>query len=128
MEIIKKENWWVWLLLQLFTGGTSVLVLAALLNCFDKNAWYANYKNWILGALCCGFPLAIMAMVLLIQMTCQVAFKLEVSGKELYLSPYVWIVLFIVPIIGWILLLVMFFYLSIATIIKIYEGKAEKYI
>ena len=45
MEILKKENYWIWLLLFFFSGGSSNLVLGALLDVFDKNAWYAKPKN-----------------------------------------------------------------------------------
>ena len=48
MNILKKENWWIWLLLFLFSEGTSVLVLGAILDVFDKNAWYAKLKYWII--------------------------------------------------------------------------------
>jgi len=39
MNILKKENWWIWLLLLLFSNGTSPLVLGALLNVYNKDAW-----------------------------------------------------------------------------------------
>ena len=43
MKILKKENWWVWLLLFLFSEGTSNLVLGALLDVYDKKAWYTKW-------------------------------------------------------------------------------------
>ena len=42
MKILKRENWWIWLLLMLFSSGSSNIVLGALLDVYDKNAWYAN--------------------------------------------------------------------------------------
>lgn len=30
MKILKRENWWIWLLLTLFSQGSSTLVLGAL--------------------------------------------------------------------------------------------------
>jgi hypothetical protein len=44
MDILKKANWWIWLLLYVFTGGIATLVLGALLNVYDKNAWYAKWQ------------------------------------------------------------------------------------
>lgn len=38
MQILKKENWWIWLLLLLFSSGSSPLVLGALLNVYNKNS------------------------------------------------------------------------------------------
>lgn len=128
MYILKKENWWIWLLIEIFSGFAGPIVLAALLDCYDKEAWYAQGKNWLIAFLCLVFPVFIMAIVFLIYMTCQVAAKLEVPGKELYLSPYIWIIFMIIPIIGWIFFIVMNLYLMIDIIIMLYKGKGEKYI
>ena len=128
MKLLKRENWWIWLLLTLFTGSTNIIALGALLDCFDKNAWYANYKNWLIGFLCCFIPGIIMIYVFFIQILAQTAAKLEVPGKELYLSPYVWIICIIVPIIGWIMFAVMLLYIEIWTLVSLYRGNAEKYI
>ena len=92
MNILKKENWWVWLLLLLFSEGTAALVLGALLDCFNKEAWYAKWYIWLIGLLLFIFPFAVMVTVLLIQMTSLAAVKLDVQGKEFYLSPYIWII------------------------------------
>lgn len=128
MNIIKKENWWVWVLLLLFSGGTSNIVLGALLDVYDKNAWYAKPKNWIIGFLCFVFPLFIMIAVFIIQIMCKTSAKLKVPGSELYLSPYIWLSLIIVPIFGWIIFLVLLIYLSIWPIVMIKKGNAEKFI
>ena len=128
MKILKKENWWVWFLLFLFSGGSSNLVLGALLDCFDKNAWYAKPKNWILGFICFIFPFFIMIAVFQIQILCKANAKLNTPGKELYLSPYIWLACLIVPIFGWILFGVMLIYLEIWPIVMIHKGNAEKYI
>ena len=45
---------------------------------------------------------------------------------ELYLSPYVWISLLIVPIIGWIIFAALLIYLTIWPIVMIYRGNGEK--
>lgn len=128
MEIIKKENWWIWVLLLLFSNGTSNIVLGALLNVYDKNAWYAKPKNWIIGFLCFVFPFFIMIGVFEIQIMCQVNAKLNTPGSEIYLSPYIWLSLIIVPIIGWILFIVLILYLSIWPIVMLKRGNGEEYI
>lgn len=128
MKILKKENWWVWLLLLFFSGGTSNVVLGALLDVYDKNAWYAKPKNWLIGFLCFVFPLAIMIIVFQIEIMCKVNAKLKTPGSELYLSPYIWLSLVIVPIFGWILFFVLLIYLSVWHIVMLYRGNGEKYI
>ena len=128
MNILKRENWWVWLLLTIFSGNVSTIVLAALLDCVDKKAWYANWRNWLIGFLCFIFPGYVMLVIFIIQMLCKIADKLEIPGRELYLSPYFWILCFIIPIIGWIFLIVMVIYLEIWTLVMLYRGKGEKYI
>lgn len=128
MDILKKENWWIWLLVELFSGGSGIIALAALLDCFDKDAWYANWKNWVIGAVCFIFPVFIMIIVFVIQMLCQVAARLDVPGKEIYLSPYIWILALIVPIFGWIFFYVTVLYLRIWNLVMLYKGSGEKYI
>ncbi len=128
MDLLKKENWWVWLILTIFTGSASTLLLGALIGCFKKDAWYANWKNWVLGFLILIIPGIVMIGVFVIQMTCEVAAKLEVPGNELYLSPYAWILCLIIPVIGWICFSVMMLYLTIWNIVMLNRGKAERYI
>ncbi len=128
MSILKRENWWIWLLLLLFGHGAGDLVLGALLNVYDKDAWYAKWYYWVIGVLCCFFPAVIMLSVFMLQITCQVSAKLNVPGKELYLSPYVWILCLIVPIFGWIAFAVMSIYVRIWNVVMIYRGEGEKYL
>ena len=128
MKILKQENWWIWLLLFIFSSGTSTLVLGALLDVYDKNAWYAKWYYWLIAFLCLFFPLIIMIYVFYIQILCEVAYKLNVPGKEIFLTPYSWIICLIVTIIGWILLIVMFLYLEIWTIVMLYRGSGNKFI
>lgn len=128
MDLLKRENWWVWLLLTLFSGGSSYICLGAMLQVFDKNAWYAKWQNWLIGFLCFIFPFCIMIMVFTIQITCQTAAKLHVKGSEYYLSPYVWLLLAIIPIIGWTILTIMSIYLIIWTLVALYQGNGEQYI
>lgn len=128
MKILKRENWWAWLLLLLFSNSSAYLVLGALVDCYDKDAWYAKPKNWIIAFALFIFPGFVMMSVFFIQILCQTAARLNVSGKEVYLSPYVWIVSLIVPVIGWILFLVMTLYLEIFILVELYRGSGEKYI
>lgn len=128
MKILKQENWWIWLLLFFFSGGTSTIVLGALLDVYDKNAWYAKWYYWVLGFVCFIFPFYIMMTVFMITITTKVAAKLDVPGSELYLSPYVWILCLIIPFIGWTLLFIMYLYITIWNIVMLYRGSGEKYI
>lgn len=128
MNILKRDNWWIWLLLLFFSGGTSILVLGALLDVYDKEAWYAKWQYWVIGLILFIFPVFIMLTIFEIEILCKVAARLSVDGKEIYLSPYIWIILFIIPIFGLILLLVMFIYLNIMYIIELKRGSGEKYI
>ncbi|MEG2028771.1 MAG: hypothetical protein RR050_02700 [Bacilli bacterium] len=127
MKLLKNENWWIWLLLMMFSNGTSNISLGALLDVFDKKAWYAKKRNWIIGAICFLFPIFIMAIIFITQITCLTAAKLNVKGSEYYLSPYVWLLLMIIPIIGWALLTVMTIYLEIWIIVALYKGEGNKY-
>ena len=128
MELLKKENWWIWLLLLLFSGGTSSVVLGALLGTFDKNAWYAKWYIWVFGLALLFLPFCVMVGVFIIQFTCLAAAKLDVKGSEFYLSPYIWIILLIVPIIGWVIFIVLLLYLDIDILVQLHKGVGEKYI
>lgn len=127
MDILKKENYWIWFLLFFFSGGSSNLVLGALLDVFDKESWYAKPRNWILGFVCLIIPFFVMIMVFYLQILCKTNAKLGTPGKEIYLSPYIWILYLIVPIIGWIIFLVQAIYLSIWPVVMLYKGNGELY-
>lgn len=128
MNVLKKENWWIWLLVFLFSNGGSIFILGALLDIYDKDAWYAHWKYWLIGAVLAFLPLIFMIVIFTMEVLCKVCAKLDVPYKEYYLSPYVWILLFIIPIIGWIMFIVFFLYLEIMVFVKLYQGNAEKYI
>lgn len=128
MNILKKENWWIWLLLLLFSSGSSTFVLGALLDVYDKKAWYAKWQYWVLGLLLFIFPFFIMIGIFHIQILCKSAARLGVAGHEFYLSPYIWIILMIIPIFGWIFFAVFILYLEIMNIVSLHRGSAEKYI
>lgn len=127
MKLLKKENWWVWLLLLIFGGGTSNILLGALLDVYNKDSWYANWKNWLLGIICFIIPFFIMIIIFYIQISCLTCAKLNVTGKEIYLSPYIWLLFLIVPIIGWGIFLFMTIYILIWPTVMIYQGEGEKH-
>lgn len=126
MNLLKKENWWMWLLIFLFSNGAGVIALSAILGNMNKESWYAKPSNWIIGFLCFLLPGFIMIEVFYIQMLVLAAARLNVKGKDIYLSPFIWMLLIIIPIIGWILLPMTIIYLNIAILIKLYKGFGEK--
>ena len=128
MYLLKRENWWIWLLLAFLSGGSSILVLGALLNIYKKDAWYAKWYYWLVGILFFMIPFSIMTVVLSIYALTQVCAKLGVAGKEIYLSYYLWIICLIIPILGWAIFINMFIYLSIAYMIALYRGGGEQYL
>jgi len=127
MKLLKKENWWIWLLLFIFSEATSTIVLGAMLDVFDKKAWYTKWYIWIIG-LIFMLPISVMIVVFNLEITSKTAAKLEVKGADYYLSPYIWIILIIIPFIGWIGFIALVLYLNIAIIVKLYNGNGEKYI
>lgn len=128
MNLLKKENWLVCLILTIISEGFFAFALAHLLKLYNKDAWYTKWQYWFFGGLCLVFPIFIMLIVFLVQMICSVAEALNVPGSELYNSPYTWIICIIVPVIGWILLLVMLIYIVVWPIVMIYRGEGEKYL
>lgn len=127
MKILKRQNWWIWLLLLFFSQGSNILVLGALLDTYKKDAWYTKWYYWVIG-LIFVFPFCIMVAVLNIQILSLTAAKLNVSGKELYSSPFLWMILLIIPILGWVLFIVLYLYLEIDILIKLKNGEGEKYL
>lgn len=127
MELLRKENAWVWILLMFLTGGASVFMLGALLGTFKKGAWYSKWYYWVLGIITI-LPALIMFFVLYLSTLTKVCSKLKVAGHEIYSLPYPWLLCLIVPVIGWILFIVMFIYLNIWYLVKLYQGNGEKYI
>ena len=69
-----------------------------------------------------------MISVFSIEILSKTAAKLEVKGSEYYLSPYIWIILLVIPFIGWIAFIALILYLNIAILVNLYKGKGEKYI
>ncbi len=119
MDFLKRENWWLVLFLNIITCGLFYIVLAKFMNLYDDDAWYMNKWYWIFGTLCLVIPVFIMLTVFGIQMNAKVANELDVSGSNIYNIPYTWILLFIIPVIGWILFIIMYLYIFIMPVIKL---------
>lgn len=128
MDFLKKNNWWLCLILSIITFGLFYIFLAKFMKLYDKDAWYMNKWYWIIGGLCLIFPIFIMLIVFGIQMNCKVANKLKVSGCNIYNTPYTWILFIIIPVVGWVLLIVMLLYIIVLPSVRIYQGYGEKFI
>lgn len=127
MKILSRDNAWIWVLLIFLTGGVSTFILGALLDVYKKDSWYSKWYYWVLGIITI-LPGMIMIIYLYLYVLTNVCKKLDVAGKEIYSLPYVWILCIIVPVIGWIFLSVMFFYLNIWHLVKLFQGNGEKFI
>lgn len=128
MSLLKKKNWWICLLLQIVSFGLFTFVLAHYLKVYDEDAWYQNWRYWFFAGICFVFPIFIVAIVFSIQITCEVAAKLSIPGEEIYNTPYSWILCIIIPVIGWSLLIVMYIYIMVWTIVMLAKGNGEKFI
>lgn len=113
MSFLKKENWGLYLLFNLMTQGLFTFVIAYYLDVYEGDKWYKDIRYWLAGVICALFPALVMGLVFIIQSTCETAAKLNVPGKEIYNTPYSWILCAIIPVVGWTLLLVMYFYINI---------------
>lgn len=136
MELLKKENATVWVLLYIITFGLSNILLAFQLKLIEKDAWYKKTFYIIpLMLLSFGtalispyFPFLILGFIFNYQITILISKKLSLPGKEYYTNPYFLIILGLVPLIGWSILLSLYIFLNIYIIISLYNGKCEKYI
>ena len=128
MNLLKKRNWWIYLLLTIITLGLYNLVLANHLDVYEEEAWYQDWRYWFFGGLCFVFPIIIMSLIFVIQITCQVASRLNVPGSDIYNIPYSWILCIIVPIIGWSLIIVMLLYILLWIVVMLAKGEGEHYI
>ena len=107
---LKEKNFWIYVVLNVVTFGLFTFYIAYKLDLYDKSAWYYRWYYWVLGFLLGIFPGLIMFLVFSVQIGSLVSARLDVPGKEIYLPPYVWIVSLIVPILGWTLFIILYFY------------------
>lgn len=128
MSLLKRQNWFVCLILNIITFGFFNFLIGYMLEVYDKNAWYYKWQYWVFGLICLIFPAFLMIYVFIIQTIVNVAVKLKIPGSEIYTLPYAWILCLIVPVLGWILLITMLIYLNIWIIVMLYKGEGEKYI
>ncbi len=128
MELLnKKENWWIWLLIFLIGSNVYSLFLGVSTDIYEKEGrWYNKTIYWIIGVLLFFLPFLIMLIVLSIEAQIKSSKKLGVAGANIYESPYIWIILIIIPIIGWIAFMLLYTYLIIASLIEIKKGKLEQ--
>lgn len=124
--MISKKNWLLYLFLNIITCGLFTLYLARKIKVYDRNAWYSNAYIWIFGFLFGIWPFIIMFFIFFIESSCLVSSKLMVPYSNYYSFPYIWILLFITPIVGWALFIVLFLYVTNFYIIYIKRGFGEK--
>ena len=122
MKLLKKNNFWIYLILNVITFGIFNIFIAAKLKLKDEDAWYSKWQYWFFGTCCLLFPVIIMFIVYVIEMNCKVCSKLKVSGSNIYSIPYSWILFIIIPIVGWVLLITMYLYVIIMPSIKVLQG------
>ncbi len=129
MDLLKKENWWVWLVIFILGSQfLSNLILGIFLKIYDKEAWYTKWQYWFIGIIAFVIPFFIMFVIFSIQIMVANALKLNVPGKEIYGTTYYWILGVIIPFIGWFALTILLLYLSIMIIVQLYSGEGEQYI
>lgn len=110
---LKRKDAVIYCVLNLITLGIFNLILAAIFDLYDEQAWYNKWPYWFFSALCLIFPVLVMFIVFIIQMTAKVAKSLDVTGSNIYYNPYSWILCLIIPFVGWVCFIVMFIYLLV---------------
>ncbi len=126
--LLNRKNWWIYLLFNIITFGLINFIMADMMEIYDKNAWYTKKIYWISALICFIFPIIIMFIVFLIQISVKVAHSLNVDGDKIYNNVYVWILCLIIPVVGWIMLIVMYLYINVFSAVAIYNGESEKYL
>ena len=122
--MIKKDKWWVWLIGFLINTSCSIFILSNILGVLDKKEWYAKWYLWLIGAILM-IPFPIMIIAFIINITAKCAEKLDVWASEFYTSPYAWIMMLVIPIVGWASFIVFYFYMLISILINLYNGYGE---
>ena len=123
--MVKKNKAFLWFLLSIITLNISVIVLGEKFDLYEEEGWYTKWYYWVIAFLFGVIPAIIMTIILMIQMTVKICIKFNVSGKEIYGYPYIWIISLIIPIIGWTLFIIMLLYIYIMYIIGLFQGKGE---
>lgn len=108
--MLKKENCFIYFVLNLLTFGLFTFYVAHKLDLYDKDAWYSHWYYWVCGFILGIFPGLVMLLAFSIKMGALVSEKLGLPGKEIYTLPYPWIICLIVPILGWSLFIILYIY------------------
>lgn len=137
--VFKKDAWYAkiknWLMYVIPIGLVFILILLAsstMLKNIDIDE--LNLINTLpffgfifMIPIAFFYALGIVLTIFIIQITAQTAAVLRVPGKDLYLSPYIWILFIIIPVIGWIMFIVMILYINIWPTVMLYRGEGEKH-
>ncbi len=127
MSLLKREYTWVWVLAFLSTFGLASPILGSMMHVYSKDAWYAKKNNWIIASICFLYPVLVMGLVFVVESLSLIAEALEVPGREIYKNPYSYLLCMIIPVFGWIFLIVMILYMMIEILIQFGKGRAETY-
>lgn len=150
MDLLKKESAWGWLFLYLFTTPIlPTMILGGLYHCYPKKAWYRNPDLWIgyaiffLGMVVSAFfflnasvillvlaflPLLVSGIILFLQTLTKLATILNVPGQPYYTNPINWIILFLIPLVGWFTISTIILYLSVMIVVQLYQGEGTSVI
>lgn len=136
MDLLKRENTIVWIILYIITFGFSNTLLAHQMKLLKKGEWYTK-ALYIVPLMFLSFgtalispiaPFLILLFIFNYQTTILIANKLNLPGYEYYNSPYIIIGLGLIPVIGWSIIISLFIFLNIYIIKKISNGECEKFI
>lgn len=125
MKLLRKENFIIYLILNILTLGLFTFYIAYKLDLYDKEAWYTRWYYWVLGFVLGILPGLVMFLVFSIKIGCLVSDRLDVPGKEIYNLPYPWIICLIVPVLGWTLFIILYIYVHFGYLFKIKSGPSE---
>lgn len=126
--MLKKENWFICLILNILTCGLFTFYIGKKLDVYDKDEWYCSWYAWILGLLFGLYPFVFMFILFYIQIGVRVSKKIGVPLDNFYCFPYVWIFGIIVPLLGWSIFILLLVYTHIWYVIYLKRGYGEKYI
>ncbi len=125
MGLLKKENWFICLILNIVTLGCFTFYVAYKLDLYDKNAWYFRWYYWVLGFVLGILPGLVMLLVFSIKIACLVSERLNVPGKEIYVLPYSWLICAILPVVGWVLFIILYIYVHVWYVFSLKNGFSE---
>lgn len=122
--MLKKKYGILWFILSIISCNLSAFWLGSLLDVYDENSWYTKWYYWVLGILCGFIPALIMLFIFNLQITNKICVKLGVAGSEIYNYPYVWILSFVIPFVGWVVFITLIIYTRLWSCVRICEGAA----